>query len=166
MKRTLAIVFLLALTPAAAAGAEKVYRPDMSRCAGFTAADAGEILQLPAAALTVRTEKLGDSLWSCVFSGKGKSLAFSVEVYDNAGQAASEMKRYRENLELTAETPPFKDKLTSGAWSDIFPLGDEAVWTDINATLTVRLGNVTLQVQNPGDKRQQIRTAQVFLKKL
>jgi hypothetical protein len=166
MKRMLPMALLLALMPVAAAGAEKVYRPDMSRCAGFTAADAGEILQLPAAALTVKTEKLGDSLWSCVFRGKGNSLAFSVEVHATAGLAAAEMERYRENLELAAETPPFRDKLANGAWSDISPLGDEAVWTDVNATLTVRLGNLTLQVQAPGDKRQQIRVARVFLKRL
>ena len=45
-------------------------------------------------------------------------------------------------------------------------LGDEAVWTDINAALTVRKGRTTLQVTQPAGKMEQIKVAEAFLNKL
>ena len=41
-------------------------------------------------------------------------------------------------------------------YSDIFGAGDEGVWTDINGTLTVRRGNVTLQFTLPREKLEQV----------
>jgi hypothetical protein len=161
---SLGAVFFIAALAVFAAG--KVYRPDMNNCAGFTAADAGAILGLPAAAITARTEKVHASLWTCTFRAGEQTLAFSVELARTAEEAAADMARYRENLELTAETAPFKDKLPKGAWSEIVPLGDENTWTDVSGTLTVRQGNVTLQVQAPAGKLEQISVAKAFLKKL
>ena len=59
----------------------------------------------------------------------------------------------------------FKDKLPQGAYSDIMGLGDEAVWTDVNGTLTVRKGNIIVQVLAPAGKLVQIKVAQAFLAK-
>jgi hypothetical protein len=146
--------------------AGKVYNPDMTNCAGFTAADAGKILGVPASAVTAKTQKLHSTLWMCTFSAGARSVSFSVALAGSAEEAAADMARYRENLELAAETPPFKDSLPKGAWSEISPLGDENTWTDVNHTLSARQGNVTIQVQTPADKLKQIEVAEAFLKKL
>ena len=146
--------------------AGKVYKPDMNNCAGFTAADAGKILGLPASAITAKTEKIHAALWMCTFSAGRRSVSFSVALAKSAEEAAADMERYRENLEVAAETAPFKDSLPKGAYSEISPLGDENTWTDVNHTLSVRQGNVTIQVQAPADKLEQIKVALAFLKKL
>ena len=151
----------LAVVPAG-----KVYKPDMNNCAGFTAADAAQVMNLPAAAVTARTEKIHDTLWMCTFSSAKKTVSFSVELAESAAQASADMARYRENLEVAAETAAYKGRLPKGAWSEITPLGEENTWTDINHTLTVRQGNLTLQVQPPVEKLEQIKLARAFLKKL
>jgi hypothetical protein len=158
------LVFCMAALVLYPAG--KVYKPDMNNCAGFTAADAGKILGLPASAITAKTQKLHATLWMCMFSAGTRSVSFSVALAGSAEEAAADMARYRENLEFTAETPPFKDSLPKGAWSEISPLGDENTWTDVNHTLSARQGNVTIQVQAPADKLKQIEVAEAFLKKL
>ncbi|MBK9236941.1 MAG: hypothetical protein IPO19_13360 [Rhodoferax sp.] len=52
--------------------------------------------------------------------------------------------------------------------SDIveYYLGDEAVWTDINGTLTVRKANASIQVTLPKAKTDQIKLAQAVVAKL
>lgn len=94
-------------------------------------------------------------------------MSFTVSVSENARKASNEMEQLRDNLELAAGTAPFKDKLPGGAYSEISGpgLGDESVWTDVNGTLTVRKGNITVQVLMPSGKMEQIRVAQAFLAK-
>jgi hypothetical protein len=74
---------------------------------------------------------------------------------------------YIRNLELTAETAPFKSKLPKGAWSDILGegLGHEAVWTDVKGTLTARKGNITIHLSMPGDKIGKINVGKAVLSK-
>jgi len=157
---------MLWITALAIYPAGKVYKPDMNNCAGFTAADAGKILGLPASAVTAKTEKIHATLWMCTFSAGTRYVTFSVALAKSAEEAAADMERYRENLELAATTAPFKDSLPKGAWSEISPLGEENTWTDVNHTLSVRQGNVTIQVQMPQGKLEQIKVAEAFLKKL
>ncbi len=146
---------------------DKTYSPDMTKCAGFGAQDAAQILNLPAAKLTAKIEKMTPALWRCGFTAPdGKGISFSVTISKNARAAAEEMDDLRENLELTAETAPFRNKLPQGAYSEILNLGDESVWTDVNGTLTVRKGNVSIQVLMPSGKKEQIKIVQAFLAKL
>jgi hypothetical protein len=151
----------LALYPAG-----KIYKPDMDNCAGFTAADAGEIMNLPAAAVTAKTEKVQAGLWMCTFSADRKQLRFSVALAESEAEASADMERYRERLELEAGTLSSAGRLHRGAWSEVLPLGEESTWTDITRTLTVRQGNLTIQVQRPTSKLDQIRVVRAFLKKL
>ena len=146
--------------------AGKIYKPDMNNCAGFTATDAGEIMNLPASAITAKTEKTHAALWMCTFSSERTSLSFSVELAESAEKAAMDMELYRESLELEAGTASFRGRLRRGAWSEVLPLGEESTWTDITHTLTVRQGNLTIQVQAPMNKLEQIKLVRAFLKKL
>jgi hypothetical protein len=145
---------------------DKVYKLDMTNCAGFTASDAAKILSVPASALTAKTNKLHATLWMCSFTPKtGTGLSFSVSIAKSEAAAVEEMKQLRNNLEIAGETAPFKDKLPKGAYSDIMGVGDEAVWTDVNGTLNVRKGNIILQVITPAGKMEQIKVAEAFLAK-
>jgi len=169
MKRKgLALAAGLALCLAALAvyPADKIYKPDMNNCAGFTPADAAEVMNLPAAAITAKTEKIHATLWMCTFNSERKTIRFSVELAESAVAAAIAMQRYRDNLETAAGTAAYKGRLPKGAWSEVLPLGEESTWTDVNHTLTVRQGNLTIQVQPPMDKLEQIKVVRAFLKKL
>ena len=154
-------ITVLAIYPAG-----KIYKPDMNNCAGFTAADAGEVMNLPASAITAKTEKVHDGLWMCTFSSDRTSLSFSVALAESEAEASADMARYRESLEAAAGSAAYKGRLPRGAWSEILPLGEESTWTDITHTLTVRQGNLTIQVQAPTNKLEQIKLVRAFLKKL
>ena len=166
-------VLLIAASPWLAYGqggskGDKVYNLHMTNCGGFTSEDAAKIIGLPASKLEAKTQKIGNASWTCSFTtSEGKGVSFSVSVTENANEAAVEMERLRGNLEVAAETAPFKDRLPGGAYSEISGpgLGDESVWTDVNGTLTVRKGNITLQVLTPSGKMEQIKVAQAFFAK-
>jgi hypothetical protein len=162
----MSIGIVLWLTAPALYPTGKVYAPDMSNCAGFTAADAGEVMNLPASAITAKTEKVHAARWMCTFSSDRKQLRFSVALAKSAAEASIDMARYRESLELEAGTASFRGRLPRGAWSEVLPLGEESTWTDITRTLTVRQGNLTIQVQAPTNKLEQIKVVRAFLKKL
>ena len=162
----LSIGIVVWITTPALYPAGKIYKPDMDNCAGFTAADAGEVMNVPASAITAKTEKVHAALWMCTFSSNRKSLSFSVALAESAAEASADMARYRESLELEAGTASFKGRLPKGAWSEVLPLGEESTWTGITHTLTVRQGNLTIQVQAPTNKLEQIKVVRAFLKKL
>jgi hypothetical protein len=77
------------------------------------------------------------------------------------------MERYRDNLVVAGETAPWKGKLPKGAYSDLSGpgLGDDAVWTDINGSLTVRKGNVKVQVMTPKGKLPQVNLVEAVVAK-
>ena len=107
------------------------------------------------------------SLWTCSY-GAGRTapaIAFSLEVAPDPKKAAEQMERYRDNLVVAAETLPHRGKLPKGAYSDVMGLGDEAVWTDVNDSLTVRKGSVTMQVTLPKAKADRLRLVQAVLAK-
>jgi hypothetical protein len=145
--------------------AGKVYEPDMANCNGFTAADAAAILGAPASKFTAKTDELYAGNWQCVFdSGNtGKTMSFNVSVARSAEEAAGNMNQYRSHLETAGSVAPFKENLPKGAYSDISGIGDEAVWTDMNVSLAVRQGNVTIHVLMPKDKTIQMEVAEKFL---
>lgn len=146
----------------------KLYKPDMSNCGGFTAEDAAGILGLPAAKITAKTKEMYAGFWQCTFESgiAGKSVEFGITVSKSVEAAVRDMEQYRSHLETAGSVAPFKDKLPKGAYSDIGGLGDEAVWTDINNSLSVRQGNITILVSMPKGKLVQIKVAEKVLAKL
>jgi hypothetical protein len=151
--------------PAAQSGASAASNPQS--CVGITADDAAPFLGAPAAQLTANIEESYKGFWLCSFAQPGgtSSVSFSVKIVGSEKEAISDMEEYRGNLELAGQQPQFKD-LPKGAYSDIMGLGDDAVWTDVSGSLTVRKGKATLQVIQPAGKMEQIKVAEAFLKKL
>ena len=151
-----------------ASSSGKIYQPDIARCGGFTAEDAGAILGVPAAQLKVKAQELYAGTGTCSFEGGNaeKTVAFTITVSKTAKEASEDMDSYRRNLEVAGGTAPFRDKLPKGAYSDIGGLGDDGVWTDINKSLNIRQGNVSLLVTLPNDKPTQLKVAEKFLSKL
>ena len=138
----------------------------MGNCAGFGAVDAAGILGVPAGEIKAWTSSPHGFFWTCSFFAGKLRLEFSVAVSSTVEDAATDMQRYRENMERAAATDAFKDRLPEGAWSEVPKLGDESAWTDVNHTLRVRKGNVIVQVLAPADKPTQVKVAEAFLKKL
>jgi hypothetical protein len=139
---------------------------DGTDCGGFTAADAAAWLKAPAGQVAREVSKAGDK-WHCSFA-VGKSppaIAFSVAVVSSAKRATEDLERYRDDLAATGASPAWKNKLPQGVYSDMFGAGDEAVWTDINGTYTVRRDNVTVQVSLPKDKQQQVQLGKAVVGK-
>lgn len=157
-------------TLALALVAGPVRAADPADCVGFTAGDAAAFLGAPAAQVTRRVDKLGPSAWSCSYSvGKATpGLVFSVRAEADTKKAQRELERYRDNLMVAGDTAPFKDKLPKGAYSDLAGpgLGDEAVWSDVNGSLAVRKGSLTLQFMAPKGKLEQVKAAEAVTKKL
>jgi hypothetical protein len=144
-------------------------RIDPADCAGFTARDAAPFLGAPAAEVVRKVEKMTPTLFACSYAaGKASpGIAFSIEVSPTVRKAAEEMERYRDNLVVAGETAPWKGKLPKGAYSDLSGpgLGDDAVWTDINGSLTVRKGNVKVQVMTPKGKLPQVNLVEAVVAK-
>ena len=132
---------------------------DGSDCGGFTAAQAAAWLKTPAAQVTREVSKAGDK-WMCSFAvGKSPAIAFSLSVASNARRATADLERYRDDLAAEGETARWKNRLPNGVYSDLFGAGDEAVWTDMSGTLTLRRENVTVQFALPKGKEAQVSLA-------
>jgi hypothetical protein len=145
-----------------------LYTPESANCNGFTAADAAAILGLPATGVSAETKELYPGSWQCLFdSGNaGKTIAFNVSVAKTVDQASNDMEQYRSHLQTAAETSSSKENLPKGAYNNVQGLGDEAVWTDMNYSLAVRKGNVTVTVSLPKDQTIQTKVAEKFLSTL
>jgi uncharacterized protein with GYD domain len=142
------------------------FNPAMDNCAGFTAQDAASVLGVPAEAMTAQPQELYAGSWKCSFSGGDKTLAFTVTAARSVEEASRRMEQYRAHLRTTGSAEPFKANLPNGAYADVRDVGDEAVWTDMNFSLTARRGNVSIRVLMPKDRRVQIEAARKFLEKL
>ena len=160
--RVMLAIFLAGLLSSPARAAEAMHPPGLD----FGVKDAALLLGVPESDVTGRIQEQYVGLWMCSFqTSNGKeSFSFSVTVSPSAADAEADLAQYRSNLELAGETAPFKDD-PAGAYSDI-TLGDEAVWSNINGTLTVRKGHLTIQILQPSDKTKQLRLAQALLAKM
>jgi len=158
------VAMALAATAAAPLALGKV--ADGTDCGGFTAADAAAWLKAPQGQVAREVSKAGDK-WQCSFA-VGKSppaIAFSVAVVSSARRATEDLERYRDDLAATGATAAWKNKLPQGVYSDMFGAGDEAVWTDITGTYTVRRDNVTVQFTLPKDKQEQVQLGKAVVGK-
>lgn len=147
--------------PGAARGA------DPAPCAGFTTTDAAPIVGAPAAQVKRQVEKISPTLTACSYAAgnSAPALAFSVEVHASDKAASAALERYREDLSVAGETAPWRGRLPKGAYSDISGIGDDAVWTDINGSLTVRAGRMNLQFTRPAAKLDQVKAAQAVTRR-
>lgn len=146
----------------------KLYSLNMADCGGFTAQDASQILGTPAAQLKMETTELYEGTWTCSYGVSGdysNRVSFTVTHEDSAADAIDEMDIYRSHLSTGSETV-VGEGLENGAYSEISGIGDDAVWTDINNTLLVRKGNVTVQFMLPDSKEKIVATADLFMSKL
>ena len=156
-------------TEAASNSTLTLYTVEQVRCDAVSVEDAAAILGIEASAIEARSEELYPGNTQCTFEAGGSLeniLSFNISVAETVDEAANEMDQYRSHLDVARETEPFKDDLAEGAYSDIEGLGDEAIWTKANKTLTVRKGNVSLQVLMPNDRDAQVAVVKKFLKKL
>jgi hypothetical protein len=131
---------------------------DGTDCGGFTTAKAAAWLRAPPAQVTREVAKAGDK-WVCTFAvGKSQpAIAFSMAVAPNARRSEADMDKYRDRLYQEAASARWKNKLPNGVYGDMFGVGDEALWTDIESAYTVRSGNVIVQVSVPKAKDDQVR---------
>lgn len=131
---------------------------DGTECGGFGAADAAAWLKAPASQVVRQVTRDAEGRWVCSFSvgNAPPAIAFSLAVAPTPRRAADELERYRDGLAATAESARWKGKLPNGVYSDMFGAGDEAIWTDINGTFTVRRQNVTVQFTLPKGKEKQV----------
>jgi hypothetical protein len=163
----LAALLLLGSTTASPAAPRDAYRLDWSRCGGFTAADAAAILGVPAAGVTAKVQRSHEALWLCSFAGSdGRAVSFSIAIAESAEEAARGLESYRANLTIAAASPAVRATVPDGACSPVAGLGDEAFWTGVNGTLTVRRKNVSLQVSLPPERPAQVKVAEAFLRRL
>ena len=123
---------------------------DPAQCGGFSPEDAAAILGIPSGSLRRRVERAKGGLWTCSFAAgdRGNQVLFTIAVAKSPVEAAAEMEKYRNRL--------------GDNYTDLMGLGDEGVWTEVNRTVTYRKQNVTVQVQQPPDKIQQLRVVQAF----
>ncbi len=165
----LAVATMVFATVGAADSKGLVSYAALEDCLGFTTKDAGPLLGVPVPQVSRHIERISKTLVVCSFA-VGRStpgLAFSIELEASVRKAVEQMEQYRDSLSTTGDTAPWKNKLPKGAYSDIVGqgLGEEAVWTDINGTLTVRKTNATIQVTLPKAKLDQIKLAQTVAAK-
>ena len=136
---------------------------DPAQCAGLALADAATLVGAPSAQVTRHVEKVSPTLAICSWAAgrSAPALSFSVEAYASDKAATAALERYRDDLSLAGESAPWRGKLPKGAWSDITGLGDDAVWSDINGALMVRLGRMNLQFTRPAGKLEQVKAARI-----
>jgi hypothetical protein len=156
----------------APAGAEgdkgPVYTAEQVNCGLFTSTDAAALLDVPVANVKTASEALYEGNWNCSYNGGGldKLLSFNLSLSPNVQSAMTEMAQYRGHLEVARGVKPFKEDLANGAYTEIEGLGDEALWTAVNGTLTVRRGNASLQISLPKEQETQIAVAKQLLSRL
>ena len=164
MKRAMRMGFALAAGVVAPMAWAAV--ADGNDCGGFTTAEAAAWLKAPATQVTRQVSKSGEK-WVCTFAvGASPAIAFSVAVASSARRAADELERYRDRLAAEGESARWKGKLPNGVYSDMFGAGDEAVWSDINGSYTVRRDNVTVQVTLPAGKERQAELGKAVVERL
>jgi hypothetical protein len=146
----------------------QVYSDEQVNCDLFSREDAAVLLGVPAASIKMASEALYEGNWNCNYNGGGldKLLSFNLSLSPDVKKAVVEMAQYRGHLEVARGVKPFKEDLANGAYTEIEGLGDEALWTAVNGTLTVRRGNASLQISLPKEREAQVIIAEKLLSRL
>lgn len=180
----IAAVFLLALVLAAcsrseapataeggkagSSGGGKTYTAEGISCELYTVDDAAEVLGTPAEQIKVNAQQLYPGNLNCSFNGGGldRRVSFNLSISTSSEDAAVEMAQYRDHLVTASRVKPFRDDLTGGPYSPVEGLGDEALWTAVNGSLTVRKGNLSIQINLPKARDLQRGVARKILSRL
>lgn len=153
--------------PRAAGGGALANAGTLSTCGGFGAAQAAEILGVPASGVQDRSSELSPTLRMCTFStsdAASGAVSFSLSLEESADEAKRTYAQMKDNIPIAEHAQE-----AAGARSDdsalieIGGLGDEALWTNVNGALTVRRANLMIQVMAPPDRRKQIAVADRLL---
>lgn len=153
-------------SPVATSAAQSA--PSGSAC-GYTTADAASFLGTPAESITAKSEQTTPNLLVCSFTPKGaaEGVSFSLRRDKSAEAAAADYERLKDHLLSDDVQPAAEEKPGESALIETFGLGDEALWTNTNRTLTVRRGALTVVVMAPrDDRRRQYKVAEVILKRV
>jgi hypothetical protein len=148
------------------ASAAKVYSMEVvNRCGGFGAAQAAELLAVPAAEVEPRVEQVTPTTRGCTFTYRGdqsRQISFSISREDSIEEAQHGFASYRDTVSISSRVQQSAtgDKPAEGAYVDILGVGDEAIWSHTNESLAVRRTNLTIIVMRPDDKKQQAAVAQ------
>lgn len=128
----------------------------IERCGGFTAEAAARILGVPAGDIQASSHLVYETLRTCSFQSRSqpnKIVSFSLGWEKSAMEAQANMASTRENLGLAKRSIGAVTGSTDKgpALQEISGLGDEAYYTSVNNSLTVRVSNVTIMVMNAPD---------------
>lgn len=150
------------------AGSDDVYSAERVSCALFSLDDAAAVLGVPVSEIKANAQELYPGNQDCNYNGGGldKLVGFNLSLSPSSQEAATDMAQYRSHLEIAKGVKPFKDDLADGAYSEVEGLGDEALWTAVNGTLSVRKGNLSLQISLPKERDVQRGIAQKILSRL
>jgi hypothetical protein len=140
----------------------------VNRCAGFGAAQAAELLAVPAGQIEPRLQQITPTTRECSFVYRAdptRLVGFSITREDSIDEAKHSFASYRETVSIGSRVQQSAtgEKPAEGAYVDILGVGDEAVWSHTNESLAVRHKNLTIMVMRPDDKKQQAAVAQKVL---
>jgi hypothetical protein len=142
--------------------------PDViARCAGFGPAQAAEILGVPASAVADRSADIAKGLRGCSFArtdGTSGAVSFALERDESVEAAAQAYASMKDAIPIAEDAQKAAgvgatDSANDSALIEISGLGDEALWTNVNGALTVRVRNLTIQVTEPRDRKMQVAVA-------
>lgn len=143
------------------------YMAERISCDLYTLDDAAALLGVPADQIKVNTQQNYPGNQDCSYNGGGldKLIAFNLSLASSSDDAAVEMAQYRDHLKTAKSVQPFKD-VAGEAYEPVVGLGDEALWTPVNGSLTVRKGNLSVQINLPKARDSQRGIAEKILSRL
>ena len=142
----------------------KTSKIELNTCSMLTPAALALITNLPGERLQPKVTPVSEGEWTCTY-GEDAAASFTVTVSRNREESVKEMKNYRDNLELAAETVP-EGKYPEGAYSDVTGVGEEAIYSYMGNTFFARENAVSILVMSPQDKVQKINIASAFFSKV
>ncbi|MEJ2592169.1 MAG: hypothetical protein P8178_12360 [Candidatus Thiodiazotropha sp.] len=143
------------------------YPAERISCDLYTLDDAAALLDVPADQIKVNTQQNYPGNLDCSYNGGGldRLIAFNLSLASSSDDAMVEMAQYRDHLKTAKSVQPFKD-VAGEAYELVAGLGDEAMWTPVNGSLTVRKGNLSVQINLPKARDSQRGIAEKILSRL
>lgn len=147
-------------------GSDLLTAATVASCGGFGVRDAADLLGVPGATLRDRSNQLGPTLRMCNYGtlDGAQLVSFSLSLSQSVTDARRDYAQMKDNIPIAESAQKASGVASSdSALIEIGGLGDEALWTNVNGSLTVRRGNLTIQVMAPRDRKQQIAVADKLL---
>ena len=139
----------------------------LATCGGFGAAQAAELLGVPASGITDSSSDVTPTLRMCTFSARDASsqiVTFSMSLEESVDEARRTYAQMKANIPIAQHAQESAGVSSDdSALIEIGGLGDEALWTNVNGALSVRRGNLMIQVMAPRDRKKQIAVADKLL---